>query len=843
MVPSCIISCLMIMAQARQADADVGDIPSFAMDDAVMAPVSEVNDVRSWAEAAFTGTVPVGKGPHVTLRVRRQDHNVLRFGQSCMETPLRIGDQHFTHGLGTHARSEIVVTVPPGTNAFEAQVGIDNNEDTGGARGSAQFALAVGDHELLRTPTRKGGEGPVPVHVDVPAGTSELVLIVDPTPDGTACDQADWAEARLIGSDGKVVWLDENQSEPFISSQGPPFSFTCGEVPASELLKRATRTVATVDCPDRTEYHVTWADPRTGLSVAVIAGAFKKFPAIDWVLTLENTGTRDTPILDGIQATDVLLRTGNSKRTPVIHQLHGDACGESTFVPFDAAVDVDRPWRVAPAGGRSSNTSAFPFFNIQYAGEGMLAAVGWSGQWAASLERSPSGPARFRVGMERTHLVLRPGERIRTPRILLCTWKGDLQAAHNRFRRLLLFHYVPQQAGRPVRLPIVSQCFDRYSTTRPEWATEAGQIRAIEFAHDVGCDTHWLDAAWFPGGFPNGVGNWSAKPVEFPRGLAPVADACHRKNMRFVLWFEPERVAAGSEIAREHPEYVFGGSNGGLFRLDDPAARRWLGDLLTKRITEYGIDIYRNDFNMDPLPFWRANDAQDRQGMTEIRYVEGLYELWDRLRAEHPGLMIDNCSSGGRRIDLETCMRSVPLWRSDTSCSPGHPDWNQVQTCGLSLYVPLHTACGWVPDAYDFRSSATAGAISQWDFLNPDFPKDRARASLAEVRENQKYWYGDFYPLTACSLARDQFVAYQFHRSDLNAGLVLAFRRSDCSLRGLILGLNALDPKVTYSVETIDERHHRTERKIAGHELTADFTIRLPERGSSLLVRYRPASP
>ena len=156
--------------------------------------------------------------------------------------------------------------------------------------------------------------------------------------------------------------------------------------------------------------------------------------------------------------------------------------------------------------------------------------------------------------------------------------------------------------------------------------------------------------------------------------------------------------------------------------------------------------------------------------------------------------------------------------------------------------MPLHTACGWVPTAYDFRSSATAGAISQWDFLNPDFPKEQARATLAEVKENQKYWYGDFYPLTACSLVHDQFVAYQFHRSDLNAGLVLAFRRGDCNLRGLVLGLYALDPNATYVVETIDENHHRTERTASGHELTSDFTIRLPERSSSLVVRYRPAS-
>jgi len=42
-------------------------------------------------------------------------------------------------------------------------------------------------------------------------------------------------------------------------------------------------------------------------------------------------------------------------------------------------------------------------------------------------------------------------------------------------------------------------------------------------------------------------------------------------------------------------------------------------------------------------------DTPDRQGMTEIRYVEGLYEMWDELRAKHPGLLIDNCASGGRR--------------------------------------------------------------------------------------------------------------------------------------------------------------------------------------------------
>ena len=70
----------------------------------------------------------------------------------------------------------------------------------------------------------------------------------------------------------------------------------------------------------------------------------------------------------------------------------------------------------------------------------------------------------------------------------------------------------------------------------------------------------------------------------------------------------------------------------GLFKLGDPAARHWLTDHLSKRIADCGIDTYRNDFNIDPLPFCAAADAPNRQGMAEIRYIEGLYRLWDDLR-------------------------------------------------------------------------------------------------------------------------------------------------------------------------------------------------------------------
>jgi alpha-galactosidase len=355
-------------------------------------------------------------------------------------------------------------------------------------------------------------------------------------------------------------------------------------------------------------------------------------------------------------------------------------------------------------------------------------------------------------------------------------------------------------------------------------------------AKEVGAEFVWLDAAWFPGNFPDGVGNWTHKPT-FPNGLKPVSDACHRMGMGFMMWFEPERVAKGTQIANEHPEFVHGGAAGGLFKLDDPAARRWMTDLLLKRIEEFGLDWYRNDFNMDPLPTWRDNDALDRQGMTEIRYVEGLYAMWDELIARRPGLVIDNCASGGRRIDLETCMRSVPLWQSDMQ---GSEDAHQAQNVCLSLYIPLHTPCAWQANSYELRSVVTAGLVMQFPYLEPGFSAEKARPLVEEVKGYRKFWYGDLYPLTPPSPAADRCMAFELYRPDLREGLVMAFRRAKCTEADLPIVLQGLDGAKEYWSWSADGAIAQTKR--SGAELMkAGIRLRLPGPKTSCVIRFREA--
>jgi hypothetical protein len=153
--------------------------------------------------------------------------------------------------------------------------------------------------------------------------------------------------------------------------------------------------------------------------------------------------------------------------------------------------------------------------------------------------------------------------------------------------------------------------------------------------------------------------------------------------------------------------------------------------------------------------------------------------------------------------------------------------------------VPLFGACAWTTEAYDLRSAATTGVICQFPVLDDKFSFPAARAALAEVKENQKYWYGDFYPLTPCALGPGALIAWQLHRSDLNAGIVLAFRHKECPYPILQAGLHGLNPQASYLVDLFEEGRARQQRTLTGRQLMNNIELRMSKRGTSLLVRYK----
>ena len=179
--------------------------------------------------------------------------------------------------------------------------------------------------------------------------------------------------------------------------------------------------------------------------------------------------------------------------------------------------------------------------------------------------------------------------------------------------------------------------------------------------------------------------------------------------MQFLLWFEPERVGSlRSWLGKNHPDWVLPcNEQGGLLNEGSPAALRWLIDHVDRMIKSQKIDWYREDMNgVGPLPGWRKNDAGDRRGITENFYVQGHLAFWDELRRRNPNLRIDSCASGGRRNDLETMRRAVPLMRSDFQFPDmiGVVEGQQGHTYGLSFWLPFYGNGCYLYDKYSYRS-------------------------------------------------------------------------------------------------------------------------------------------
>ncbi len=646
----------------------------------------------------------------------------------------------------------------------------------------------------------------------------------------------------------------------------PMLSLRYGEACLADLLPGWEWSVTETQGDDRDVRVVRYTDPATGLELRLEAERFHDFPAVEWVMYLRNGEEADTPILADILPLDADLELADEKWCRV-HHSKGSECRQDDFEPLLTRLGPDMtnpqaPWIGAgnpltfgSLGGRSS-CHALPFFNLEREDGGLIVGVGWTGDWSAKIWRE-GGKVRVQAGMQRTHFKLLPGEEVRSPRMMLLHWDGDDRLrGHNLLRRFSLAHHRPQRNGEPAHAPI---SFAMWGENRAE--RQIGKVRWF-VDNDIPVDNFWIDAGWhgegeytdnsnvFNSQWGAHVGNWYPNKTAYPDGLKPIGEAAKAAGMDFTIWFEPERVVDGTEFAREHPEWMMGAPGGSfLFNLGMPEACEALTDVISSVIEEGGITIYRQDFNMDISPFWEANDAPDRVGISEIRHIEGLYKFWDALLARHPGLLIDNCSSGGRRIDLETNSRSIPLWRSDYQCYPGFdPIGLQGQTHGLGLWVPLSTGACDASETYAFRSAIGVGVVMVTP-TNPTgdpegcmtpweaYPVDWLRAALKEQAAVQRYFEGDFYPLISFSLADDTWAAFQFDRPDLGEGMVVAFRRQASPFPKMLAPLHGLDAEATYEVRDVDADKTC---EMSGADLMGDgLKIKIDDRPGSRLLIYR----
>lgn len=618
--------------------------------------------------------------------------------------------------------------------------------------------------------------------------------------------------------------------------------------------------------PTITETTYEGRDPETGLGVRVEVVHYLDFPVVEWTAWVSNHSDKLTPRLHDLSAVNATF----AGQGGAVYHGNGDFYSKDGYSWETTSMEGRGPLEVHPSGGRPCD-GAFPYFRLLFEGGGLTLAVGWPGQWHARFDNgegdATGGAIRVQAGQEGADMALLPGETVRAPRITLMGWAGDESHAINLWRRWYRAHVMPRPGGMPVG-PLLSVA----GTDEGVEFTGATEPNQLEYqrrfaAEDVKYDVWWIDAGWYPCENGEGkrdwtvTGSWHTDPERFPDGLARVSDGAAAHGARLLLWFEPERVFPGTELAQDHPEWVLArpvaegdaprgaAALSGLLDLSNQACRKWLTGYISDLITAYGIGIYRQDFNFPPLDYWRAHDADGRRGMTENLHVQGYLAFWDELLERHPSLLIDSCASGGRRNDLETMRRSVPLHYTDYGYGQ-HPtklDFHRTMFEWLPYFK--ETSLSWdieeaVQEGVDAREGDSfAFHCALAPMLAPAVDIKKDDNDFVTLRAMVDIWRsiaellieGDYYPLTPPGRSGKEWVVWQFNRPDARhggTGFVQAIRLAGADEGSFRARFKALQPSAVY---TLAEAETGEQREVPGASLMDDgLLIELPRRSGSI---------
>lgn len=594
-------------------------------------------------------------------------------------------------------------------------------------------------------------------------------------------------------------------------------------------------------------------DAKTGLNIRIECMEYRDYPVMEWVAWFTNKGHAPTPIIRDIRAMDGTFRGAS----PVLYHCNGDFCSEEGYTPQETPLRAGDTVAFTPNGGRPCD-GAFPYYRVRFEEWGLSLAIGWPAQWAASFKGLADG-VHVRAGQEKTNLRLMPGESIRTPRMTVLSWSGDASRAVNLWRRWYLAHILPRPNGQPMKPLLACAATDEGEEFTA--ATEENQVRYIGKFKERGIcpDVWWIDAGWYPCYNKDHqrkwviTGTWEPDPERFPNGLKPVSDRAAQDGADLLVWFMPERVCPGTKLDAEHPEWLWllpprAGSNDkrfvfSLLNLGNPQCRQWLTDHVCKQIQDNGIKIYRQDFGGDFVGCLRTNEKDDRQGMNENLHVQGYLQYWDDLLARNPGLWIDSCAGGGRRNDLETMRRSVPLHYSDHGYG-NHP-------VKLAFH---HTLYEWLPyfkevtlswdiggnarfdhriDSYSYHCGMAPMLFPTLDIRRDDYDYALAKKMIAIWRRaSGLILYGDYYPHAPFHRNAKEWVAWQFDCPEKGCGLVQGIRFSESPEATLTIHPKGICPGAMYFFENTETGETRD---ISGEDLIrAGFTFSLPARSGAI---------
>ena len=255
------------------------------------------------------------------------------------------------------------------------------------------------------------------------------------------------------------------------------------------------------------------------------------------------------------------------------------------------------------------------------------------------------------VNCENFSLRLEPNEVTATPEVLFYEFKNTTDLDCAKLHKFCLSNYPRKQ------MPVIYNTWlANFDGINPDFICSQ-----IPKAAAIGCEYFVIDAGWFGKGsdWYSSRGDWRENENGKLQGkLFDISEKVRQHGMKFGLWFEIESASKNADALKAHPEDYFT-PNGNLYFLDfsKEYARRRILDILTENIEKYHIEFIKFDFNQDV--------DYDTETSAYIHYYRGYEVFLKELKSRYPHIYLENCASGGMRVDLKNATQFDSFWLSD----------------------------------------------------------------------------------------------------------------------------------------------------------------------------------
>lgn len=537
----------------------------------------------------------------------------------------------------------------------------------------------------------------------------------------------------------------------------------------------------------------------------------------------------------------------------------------SEFFPHEQKINAE--FSFGSISGRSSKGFS-PWAGLITPERCYSVALAWSGCWKCTVTPE-EGRFQFTMGLTSDGFFtdIAPGGQFASAPIYVAEG-GTIEEASFEMRRYFRRRLSLLNDGGIADVPLE---YNEWWPYEDKYITEGVYLENAKIAKELGCRYAMMDAGWF-GGNEDGQswyekrGDWNiVNKRDFPSGMKSLCDNAKRLGILPGIWCEIEAVGRDAKLNQTHGHIIAkrDGKSLGYVCFGSMEGRAWAMSVVDKILGEYGAKWIKFDFNLDPAPGCNAQNHDHGAGDGLYAHYIGYYRLLDDIHRKYPDVVIENCSSGGLRQDIEMLSHTHWTHLSDPDytefhlqCFWGslsylhqsaclHFSWSEVlQDHNLGIRNPIREDM----ERYklDYYIRAVLMGIPGFSYRLPEMP-DWCKKRIKELGDFYAEIYkdyilnGDAYRLTPQPLMGgkgERFPVFQFN-SAAGEAVVFAFRLEKAEMERIVYPKGLIGDAL-YEVSYMDSGESAT---AFGRDLESKgLTFRnLPEESSEVVrIRFKP---